>query len=68
MAADATEMAVQPTAAIWTAVTLLSIFAPSYVTGSDPTRIPTAAILSPVVGVIGTGFVAAFTTLFNVAA
>ena len=53
------------TAAIWTAVTVLSIFAPSYVTGSDPTRIPTAAILSPIIGMVGTGFVAVFTTVFT---
>ena len=51
--------------AIWTAVTVLSIFAPSYVTGSDPTRIPTAAILSPIIGMVGTGFVAVFTTVFT---
>lgn len=51
--------------AIWACVTVLSIFAPSQVTGSDPTRIPTAAILSPVVGTIGTGFLALFVTLLN---
>ena len=53
------------TAAIWIAVTLLSIFAPTYVTGSDPTRIPTATILSPIVGTIGTGFLAIFTTVVS---
>ena len=53
------------TAAIWLAVTLLSIYAPAYVTGSDPTTIPTATILSPIIGMVATGFVAVFVTVVN---
>jgi Short C-terminal domain len=47
-------------AAIWLAVVLVSLFAPELVTGSDPTRVPLAAIGSPVVAVIATAFVCGF--------
>ncbi len=53
------------TAAIWLVVTLLSIYAPAYVTGSDPTTIPTATIMSPIIGMVATGFVAVFVTVVN---
>lgn len=46
--------------AIWIAVTVISVFAPEAVTGSDPTRIPVAAILAPVVGVVLTKHVCEF--------
>ena len=47
-------------AIIWLAVTLISIFVPEVVTGSDPTRIPLAAILAPIGGAIVTGTVGQF--------
>ena len=43
--------------AIWFAVTTASVLAPGIVTGSDPTTIPIAAILGPIVGAFATGFV-----------
>jgi hypothetical protein len=45
---------------IWLAVALASIFVPEMVTGSDPTRIPMAALIAPVAGAIGTGFLSVF--------
>ncbi len=48
------------TAAIWLAATLLSIFTPRQVTGSDPTQFPVAAAFAPVVAMVLTGFVAGF--------
>lgn len=42
--------------ALWCAVAATSIFAPEFVTGTDPTRIPLAALVAPVVGVVGTAF------------
>ena len=41
---------------IWGAVALVSIFAPTTVTGSDPTTVPIAGLISPVAGTIATGF------------
>ena len=35
------------TTAIWSAATVVSIFGPTQVTGSDPTTIPLAALISP---------------------
>ncbi len=43
-------------AVLWLAVAATSIFAPSLVTGSDPTSVPIAALVAPVVGAITTGF------------
>lgn len=43
-------------AVLWAAVAATSIFAPELVTGADPTRIPIAALVAPVVGTIVTGF------------
>jgi hypothetical protein len=45
-------------AVLWAAVALSSIFAPEFVTGSDPTTIPIASMIAPVIGTIVTGFLA----------
>ena len=45
-------------AVIWAVVALAGIFTPVLVTGSDPTRIPLAALVAPVAGMVATGFVA----------
>ncbi len=37
---------------------LTSIFASPFVTGTDPTTIPLATVIAPVVGAIVTGFLA----------
>ena len=43
-------------AAVWTVAALVAIFGPEMITGSDPTRLPIAALLSPVAAtVITTG-------------
>ena len=42
------------TVAIWSATTLVSIFGPTVVTGSDPTTIPLAALISPIVATVAT--------------
>ena len=47
-------------ASIWAVVALASIFAPSMVTGSDPTTIPVAAFAAPVAGVVATAFASVF--------
>lgn len=47
---------------IWAVVALAGIFAPELVTGSDPTRVPLAAIVAPVAGLVATGFVALHAT------
>lgn len=46
--------------AIWIAVAVASIAGPSLVTGTDPTTVPLAALLSPFAGVIATAYVAIF--------
>jgi hypothetical protein len=43
-------------AIVWLAVAVASIAAPEMVTGSDPTRIPIAALTAPIVGCLATGF------------
>lgn len=43
-------------AVLWFAVAATCIAVPDFVTGSDPTRIPLAALIAPVVGTIVTGF------------
>jgi hypothetical protein len=43
---------------LWAAVALTSILAPEFVTGSDPTTIPLASLIAPVIGTIVTGFLA----------
>lgn len=45
---------------IWFIVALASIFAPSMVTGTDPTTIPIAAFAAPVAGVVATAFASVF--------
>jgi hypothetical protein len=45
-------------ASIWVVVALAGIFAPELVTGTDPTRIPLAALVAPIAGLVATGFVA----------
>jgi hypothetical protein len=42
------------TVAMWTAATLISIFGPTVVTGSDPTTIPMAALIAPIVATLAT--------------
>jgi hypothetical protein len=46
--------------AIWVAMAVASIAGPELVTGSDPTRVPLAAILSPFAAVVATAYVAIF--------
>jgi hypothetical protein len=45
-------------ALIWAAVAIASIFGPELVTGADPTRLPIAAMVAPVIGMVTTGFLA----------
>jgi len=47
-------------AGVWAAVALASIFAPTMVTGTDPTTIPVAAFAAPVGGVVATAFASVF--------
>ncbi len=49
-------------AVVWAVVALAGIFAPDLVTGSDPTRIPLAALVAPVAGMVATGFIALHAT------
>jgi hypothetical protein len=41
---------------IWGAVALVSIFAPTIVSGSDQTIVPVAGLFAPVAGAIATGY------------
>jgi hypothetical protein len=45
---------------IWIAVLLASTLSPSLVTGTDPTTIPIAAFIAPLIGAISTAFVCVF--------
>jgi hypothetical protein len=45
---------------IWSVVALISIFAPTMQTGTDPTTIPIAAFVAPIGGVIATAFASVF--------
>ena len=47
-------------ATIWAVVALASIYAPTFVTGSDPTTVPIAVLVAPVAGVTATAFVSVF--------
>lgn len=47
-------------AAIWIFVALVSVFAPVWVTGTDPTIIPASALGVPILGVFLTWFVCTF--------
>src|SRR5579864_4442271 len=49
-------------AAIWFGVLLASVFAPTFVTGTDPTVLPLAVIGAPIFGVIVTGILCRFIT------
>ena len=42
---------------VWLAVLLVSIFTPQLVIGTDPTRLPVAAMFSPIFGVIVTAYI-----------
>jgi Short C-terminal domain len=44
-------------ATVWVGVLLVSVFTPDFVTGTDPTRLPFAAMLSPIAGSVLTGVV-----------
>jgi hypothetical protein len=52
------------TGGIWVAVALVSIFTPREVTGSDPTQNPVGAMIAPIAGMIGTGFLAGCVAIF----
>ena len=39
-------------AAVWTVAALVAVFGPQLVTGSDPTRLPIAALLAPVAATV----------------
>ncbi|MET0779983.1 MAG: hypothetical protein ABWZ16_00510 [Microbacterium sp.] len=43
---------------VWAVVAVLAIAAPTMVTGTDPTRIPLAALIAPPFGTVATGFLA----------
>jgi hypothetical protein len=43
-------------AGLWLAIAATCIFSPELVTGTDPTRIPIAGLVAPVVGTVVTGF------------
>jgi hypothetical protein len=43
-------------AVLWLAIAATCIFGPELVTGSDPTRVPLAGLVAPVVGAVVTGF------------
>ncbi len=45
---------------VWIAVLLVSVFAPDFVTGTDPTRLPFGAMLSPIAGLALTRVVCGF--------
>jgi hypothetical protein len=46
--------------AIWVTMTLVSILVPEIETGSDPTRIPLAAVIAPIVAMVLTRYLAEF--------
>jgi len=48
------------TTGIWAVTALVSVFAPVMVTGSDPARIPIAALVAPVAGTLATAFLCIF--------
>ena len=45
---------------VWLGVLLVALFAPAFVTGTDPTRIPLASMGAEILGVFGTWFVCLF--------
>lgn len=46
------------TVAVWALVFVAAVFAPTLVTGSDPTTVPISVFLAPVAGTVTTGFLA----------
>lgn len=54
--ANATDLVVG-VSAVWIAVLVAVVWAPVMVTGSDPTEIPMAVFVAPVVGAATTGFI-----------
>ena len=58
--ADAWPVVALITIVVWLAVALASVFAPTMVTGTDPTTIPLAALLAPIAGALVTAFLAVF--------
>lgn len=46
------------TMAIWLLVFVATVFAPTMVTGTDPTTIPISVFIAPVAGAVTTGFLA----------
>jgi hypothetical protein len=52
------------TLAVWTVATIVGIAAPVFVTGSDPTRIPVAAFVAPVVATMLTAFAGVIANVF----
>ena len=51
------------TVVVWLAATLVCVFGPVMVTGTDPTRLPFAAVLAPIGAAVATGFVGDFIRL-----
>ena len=47
-------------AVMWGVVAVAGIWSPILETGTDPTRVPLAAIFAPVAGAIGTAFVCVY--------
>lgn len=47
-------------AVVWIAVMFAAIFAPVFVTGTDPTELPLAALAAPIVGTVLTGGIGRF--------
>jgi hypothetical protein len=45
---------------IWLAVLLVAVFAPVFITGTDPTRLPLAALGAPIAGVVLTSVLCGF--------
>ena len=59
----APKMIAATTAVTWLVATLVSIFGPVVTTGSDPTKLPLAAIFAPVAAAILTGLTGLFVAL-----
>ena len=45
---------------IWLVVAITSIWTPDLISGTDPTRVPVAALVSPIAGVLATAFASVF--------
>jgi hypothetical protein len=53
------------TLGIWTLATILAITLPEFVTGTDPTRIPFAALFAPIAAAMLTALAGVVTTVFR---